>query len=67
MKEGTGRTTQSGHKQEPIPHKVNPAAVAGIGIHSVNRNSMPMYEGRGLKAPMAGTTTHPQGSQGKHK
>lgn len=67
MKEGTGRTTSTAHKTEPIAHAVNPAAVSEIGIHSIRANSLPLYEGRGLEAPMQGTTIHHTGSQGKHK
>ena len=67
MKEGTGRTTQSGQKREPIPHAVSPAAVSEIGIHQVRGTSLPLYIGRGLEAPMVGTTIHESGSQGKHK
>lgn len=65
-----GRADHSGMgstKREPIPHAVNPAAVSEIGIHQVRGTSLPLYEGRGLEAPMAGTTIHETGSQGKHK
>ena len=67
MKQGTGNSTQSGQKREPIAHKVNVAAVSEIGIHQVRGTSLPLYEGRGLEAPMQGISNHPQGSQGKHK
>ena len=67
MKQGTGNSTQSGQKREPIAHKVNVAAVSEIGIHQVRSTSLPLYEGRGLEAPMQGISNHPQGSQGKHK
>jgi len=60
--DGTGST-----KREPIAHAVNPAAVSEIGIHQVRATSLPLYEGRGLEAPMAGTTTYESGSQGKWK
>jgi len=65
-----GRADHSGvasTKREPIPHKVNVAAVAEEGIHQVRATSVPLYEGRGLEAPMAGTTQYRTGSQGKHK
>lgn len=65
-----GRATTSGpadQKREPIPHAVNPAAVSEIGIHQVRHTSLPIYEGRGLEAPMAGSEIHHSGSQGRHK
>jgi hypothetical protein len=65
-----GKATKSGMastKREPIAHAVNPAAVSEIGIHQVRGTSLPLYEGRGLEAPMAGSTTYESGSQGKHK
>lgn len=67
MKQGQGRTTDSGQKREPISHAVSPAAVSEIGIHQVRGTSLPLYEGRGLEAPHAATTIHHCGSQGKHK
>lgn len=68
MKQGTASTSKMGStKIEPRSQAVNPAAVADIGIHNVRTKSIPMYEGRGLKAPMVGTTTHHCGSQGRHK
>ena len=67
MKQGTGNSTNSGQKREPIAHAVSPAAVSEIGIQVVRATSLPLYEGRGLEAPMQGTTNHPCGSQGKHK
>ncbi len=67
MKQGTGNSTNSAQKREPIAHAVSPAAVSEIGIHQVRHTSLPLYEGRGLEAPMQGTTNHPTGSQGKHK
>ena len=67
MKQGQGRSTDSGQKREPIAHKVNVAAVAELGIHQVRGTSVPLYAGRGLEAPMQSTTNHPSGSHGKHK
>lgn len=60
-------SSASGQKREPIAHAVSPAAVSEIGVHQVRGTSLPLYEGRGLEAPMAGSETHPCGSQGKHK
>jgi hypothetical protein len=65
-----GRADHSGMgstKREPIPHAVSVPAVSEIGIHQVRGTSLPLYEGRGLEAPMAGSTTYESGSQGKHK
>jgi hypothetical protein len=68
MKQGKASTSGMGStKREPIPHAVNPAAVADMGNASVRGNSLPLYEGRGLEAPMAGSTCYESGSQGKHK
>jgi hypothetical protein len=66
MKQGSARTTDTGRKVEPSPKAVNVSAVAEIGVHQYRHNSINLYEGRGLKAPMAGTTVHHCGSQGKH-
>ena len=67
MKQGTSTSTNSGQKREPIAHAVSPAAVSEIGIQQVRSTSLPLYVGRGLEAPMQGTTVHHCGSQGKHK
>ena len=67
MKQGTSTSTNSGQKREPIAHAVSPAAVSEIGAHQVRTTSLPLYEGRGLEAPMQGTTIHHCGSQGRHK
>jgi hypothetical protein len=68
MKQGQASTSgMSSTKREPISHKVNVAAVAEQGIHTVRHTQVPMYAGRGLEAPMQGTSNHPTGSQGKHK
>ena len=68
MKQGRATTSGMGsQKREPIAHAVNPVAVAEEGIIEVRHTSLPLYEGRGLEAPMQGTTIHHSGSQGKHK
>lgn len=67
MKQGTANNTDSGRKREPIAHAVSEAAVSEIGVHQVRTTSLPLYSGRGLEAPMQGTTIHHCGSQGKHK
>ncbi len=66
MKQGQASTSTVGStKQEPISHKVNVGAVSEIGIHQVHTRgtSAPLYEGRGLEAPMKSVTIHPKGSQ----
>lgn len=68
MKQGSGRTTDSARKVEPKSMGINPGAVSQIGNHvGPPRAIEPMHEGRGLKAPMVGTTQHHTGSQGKHR
>ena len=70
MAQGRANTSFVGStKQEPISKAVNPGAVSEIGGQFVHIRgvSMPLYEGRGLEAPMAGCETHECGSQGKHK
>ena len=66
MKQGRATTSIVGStKQEPISHAVNPGGVSEIGCAQWG-TSTPIYEGRGLSAPMVGETTHQSGSQGKH-
>lgn len=68
MQQGKAQTSRMGStKTEPVSKAVNPAAVAEMGIHEVRHTSVPLYEGRGLKAPMVGTDIHHCGSQGKYK
>lgn len=77
MKQGRAtRDGSAGTKVEPKPRAVNPAAVEQLGTmlgnHVEGRGtlpgaSVPLYEGRGLKAPMAGQTNHPSGSQRRTK
>ncbi len=67
MKQGRTSTTMAGGKVEPNPHAVSVPAVSELGIHQVYIKSKPdLYAGRGYKAPMASSSTHPCGSQGKH-
>lgn len=66
MKQGKASTINV-TKQEPNSRAVSPGAVSRIGIaQSPGTRSEPLYEGRGLKAPMVSTTSHKAGSQGKH-
>ena len=68
MKQGQANTSSmASTKREPIAHAVSVSAVSELGIHQVRHTSLPLYEGRGLEAPMQGVTSHPTGSQGKHK
>lgn len=65
MKQGTASHSGSGStKSEPISHAVNPGAVSQIGLATGRMADVkPLYEGRGLKAPMVGTSHHKAGSQ----
>lgn len=69
-----GRATHSGMgstKTEPRSHAVPAAYPAGLGVMKGNHaecgtvrvTHVPMYEGRGLQAPMKGVTIHKKGSQ----
>jgi len=74
-----GRADHSGMgstKIEPRSTAVNPHYPGQLGEHMGNHadrgdtprtGAVPMTEGRGLKAPMIGSTTHHSGSQGKYK
>lgn len=67
MKQGRATTSFVGStKTEPVSHSVSVPAVSELGIHEVRHTSLPLYEGRGLQAPMVSETTHKSGSQGKH-
>jgi hypothetical protein len=72
-----GRASHSGMgatKVEPISKAVSPGAVSNIGLAQGNKTdhgmvhvkSQPLYEGRGLRAPLISTTSHKSGSQGRH-
>lgn len=67
MKQGTATHSGSGAtKVEPKSNAVSPGYTDQLG-QSVQFKKVPMYEGRGLEAPMKGTEIHHCGSQGKHK
>ena len=67
MKQGQAQTSIVGStKIEPRSQAVNVRTVSEIGIHQVP-SSQVLYEGRGLEAPMVGTTHYEHGSQGKHR
>lgn len=66
MKQGRAtRDVRESSKTEPVSKAVSPSFVSEIGIQQVRSASIPMYEGRGLKAPMKSVATHKAGSQGK--
>lgn len=76
MKQGRASSSGMGStKVNPTSRAVNPDAVADMGNmhgnHTEEGNypfkTTPLYAGRGLEAPMVGTTIHHCGSQGKHK
>ena len=69
MKQGPSTSKSGDQKREPIAHAVDVCSVAEIGIHQVHvggGSSRELYDGRGYEAPLAGSDTHPCGSQGKH-
>ena len=76
MKQGrASHDGSAGTKVEPKAHAKNPAAVAQMGTmlgnHAMDAGrvlpgaSVPLYRGRGLEAPMVGSTIHHRGSQGR--
>lgn len=67
MKQGQASTSKMGStKVEPVSKAVSEEYVSQLGLQYVNYNGVPMYEGRGLKAPMVSQTTSNKGSQGKY-
>jgi len=69
MKQGRAvRDTVAGAKTEPVSKAVNPHYPGDVGIQMIRTNggSTPMYEGRGLKAPMVSQKSSNKGSQGKY-
>jgi hypothetical protein len=65
VKQGSGRSMIGGRKVEPTSKAVNPGKVADMGLQQV-RFRQHKDLGRGYKAPMASSSTHPRGTQGKH-
>jgi hypothetical protein len=66
MKQGTGQSSDSGRKQEPVSHAINPGGAAQLGV-AVIKNPTPLDAGRGFTAPKpVAETIHHCGSQGKH-
>lgn len=75
MKQGRASFTgPADQKQEPISHAVNPGYAGNIGQKFGNHAEdgsfapriTPEDAGRGYRAPGIGTTTHKNGSQGRH-
>lgn len=76
MKQGRASSSKMGStKIEPRSHAVPPAYAGRIGLQQGNHatdkgtirtQSIPMYEGRGISAPMKSSTSHKSGSQGKY-
>lgn len=66
MKQGRATSNTYEPKSEPNAKSVDPGAVSNIGLQQVYTRSEPLYDGRGYEAPLAGSTTHRSGSQGKH-
>jgi hypothetical protein len=66
MKQGTGKSVMGGQKVEPKSQGINPEYAAEIGRQTVHTRPVPMYDGRGIEAPKATSSTHKCGSQGRH-
>lgn len=69
MKQGQATHSAMGdQKREPISHPVSPGAAARIGGAQANAPFDAVHSGRGVQAPApAAQTSHPSGSQGKHR
>ena len=67
MKQGRPtRDVNESAKREPNPKAIGVGAVGRIGGKYVySKTPESMHQGRGYKAPMAGSKVHPSGSQGK--
>lgn len=67
MKQGSAtHDGRASTKVEPKSMGMNPAGVSQFG-EALGYRGESVHEGRGLKAPMASSTIHHGGSQGKHK
>lgn len=75
MKQGKATTYGNDSKTEPRSMAINPGYAGGLGSQFGNHADgkdfaakiTPMDAGRGYSAPGIGVTSHPCGSQGKHK
>lgn len=59
MKQGTGQTTMSATKREPISRGIDPGYVSQIGIIANERPPEQMYQGRGIEAQKPLTLSTP--------
>ena len=69
MTQGRATTSTTGStKVEPMSQAVNVGAVSEIGeqVMYPYGKAPTLFEGSGLKAPMAGSTCHKGGSQGEY-
>jgi hypothetical protein len=67
MKQGHAQHSGIGStKVEPNPQAVNPQWPVRLGMQVIPTRPTQMYEGRGLKAPLAGEEVYRAGSQGRH-
>lgn len=69
MKQGQATTSSMGStKVEPTSRAVNVGAVSEIGEQVIHTNGKApaVFEGSGLRAPMAGCTVHKGGTQGEY-
>lgn len=68
MKQGQSTSRSGDQKREPIVRQVDPGAVSRIGVIENATTGNAIYSGRGFQAPApVAETSHPCGSQGKHK
>lgn len=68
MKQGTGKSSYADYKTEPKAKAMSVPAVGALGISKVYVKPIPtLHAGRGYNAPGIDSSTHPSGSQGKHK
>lgn len=67
MKQGPSKSSMAGGKTEPRSRAVSVDKVANIGNQIVRTHppTKELYKGKGFKAPMATSTNHKSGSQGK--
>lgn len=67
MKQGTGNSRMGSTKMEPRPRAIAPKVAGSIGQQKIGHSNVPQdATGRGYKAPMASSSTHKSGSQGRH-
>jgi len=68
MKQGRATYDRvTGTKTEPNSRAVSPGGVDQLGQKVGTPGAVePLYQGRGLEAPMRSQVTHKSGSQGRH-